>query len=58
MRFIMMAIWALLIGAALAYVLSSMADNPFNLTQSLAYSAAVFVAIALIDGVLKVVEPK
>ncbi len=58
LRFIMMAIWALLIGGALAYVLASMADDAFNMTQSLVYSAAVFVGILLISGVLKAVEPK
>lgn len=54
MRYIMTLIWALLIGGVLAYVLSSMADDAFNMTQSLVYSAVVFVAILLIDAVLSV----
>jgi len=58
MRFIMTIIWALLIGGALAYVLSSMADAPFNVTQSLVFSTVMFVAIFLLGGVLKGAEPK
>ena len=53
MRFIISLIWALLIGGALAYVLSSMADNAFNLTQSLVFSGIAFIAIVLMDVILK-----
>ncbi len=56
MRFIMTIVWALLIGGALAYVLSSMAGDTFNITQSIMYSAGVFLAILLIDGVLTTQE--
>ncbi|MEI3611078.1 DUF2929 family protein [Pseudogracilibacillus sp. SO30301A] len=56
MRFIMTIIWALLIGGALAYVLSSMGGETFNITQSIMYSAGVFIAILLIDGVLTTQE--
>jgi len=52
MRFIMTIIWALLIGSALDYILTSMAGGPFNLTQSIVFSAAVFIAILVLDGVL------
>jgi len=58
MRFLMTIIWALLIGGALAYVLSSMAENPFNVTQSLVFSAAMVIIIFLLGGILKSVEPK
>lgn len=56
MRIIMTLIWALLIGAALAYVLSSMGGEPFNVTQSIVFSASTFIAIILLDGVLRVSE--
>jgi len=52
MRIIMTIIWALLIGGALDYILTSMAGDPFNLTQSIVFSAAVFIAIVVLDGVL------
>lgn len=56
MRFILPLIWALLIGGALAYVLSSMAGDPFNWTQSISYSVAVFIMILFLDGVLSTQE--
>jgi len=49
LRFIVTIFWALLIGAAIAYVLASMGEEPFNLSQSLAFSAISFVAILLVD---------
>ncbi|HLR72786.1 MAG TPA: DUF2929 family protein [Pseudogracilibacillus sp.] len=52
MRFIMTIIWAILIGSALAYVLSSMADDPFNFTQALGFAIASFIGIIVMDGVL------
>jgi len=58
MRFIMALIWALLIGAALAYVLTSMAEEPFNMTQSLVFSAIVFLAVLLLDGILTTQKQK
>jgi len=51
-RFIVTIIWALLIGAAIAYVLSSMAEQPFNVSQSVAFSAIAFVGILVVDIVL------
>ena len=53
MRFIISLFWALLIGGALAYVLSSMAGDAFNVTQSIVYSGVVFIAIMLMDLALK-----
>ncbi|MBO1003610.1 DUF2929 family protein [Pseudogracilibacillus auburnensis] len=50
----MTIIWALLIGGALAYVLASMAGEPFNVTQSLAFSISMIIGIVLLDGVLHV----
>lgn len=58
MRFIMTIVWALLIGGALSYVLSSMNGDPFNLTQSLALSIGTIIAIVLMDVVLTVSEPE
>lgn len=52
MRFIMTIIWAVLIGSALAYVLSSMADDAFNFIQALGFAVATFIGIIVIDGVL------
>ncbi len=52
MRFIMALVWAILIGSALAYVLSSMAGDPFNLTQAFGYAVAVFIGIVAMDGIL------
>lgn len=52
MKYIMTLVWSVLIGGALAYVLSSMATNPFDITQSLVFSAVIFVAIILMDAVL------
>ncbi len=56
MRFIITLIWSLLIGGALAYVLSSMGNESFNVTQSIVFSASAFIAITLLDGVLHVSE--
>ena len=56
MRFIMTIVWALLIGGALTYVLSSMGGETFNLTHSITYSVVAFIAILLLDGVLTTQE--
>lgn len=53
MKYIITLIWALLIGSALGYVLSSMAGDPFNVTQSAVYAAGVFIVILIFDAVLK-----
>lgn len=53
MRFIVSMFWALLIGGAIAYVLSSMGNEPFNLVQSITFSAATFIGIIAVDIALK-----
>jgi len=53
MRFIVSMFWALLIGGAIAYVLSNMGNEPFNLTQSLTFSAVTFIGIIAVDFALK-----
>ena len=52
MRFIMTIIWSVLIGSALAYVLSSMAEDAFNFTQALGFAIATFIGIIVMDGIL------
>ncbi len=52
MKFIMTIIWAILIGSALNYVLTSMAGDPFNLTQAIGFAAATFIGILAFDGIL------
>lgn len=49
MRFIFTIIWALLIGAAIGYVLSSMGNEPFNMIQSLTFSLISFIGILALD---------
>lgn len=56
MRFIVTIFWALLIGGAIAYVLASMGEDPFNLQQSLTFSIISFVAIILVDLALTTKE--
>lgn len=48
----MTIIWAILIGSALNYVLTSMAGDPFNLTQAIGFAAATFIGILAFDGIL------
>lgn len=52
----MALIWALLIGSALGYILTSMADEAFNFTQSIGFSIAAFIAIIFIDAVLSAAD--
>ncbi|MHA6251683.1 YjzD family protein [Oceanobacillus sp. CAU 1775] len=54
MRYIITIVWSLLLGAALSYVLASMAGDPFVLAEAgiLAAIIAVFVFI-LGEGLLK-----
>lgn len=54
MRFIVSIIWAILIGSAIAYVLSSMGNDPFNLTQALTFSAISFIGIIVVDMALSI----
>lgn len=57
MRYIITIIWSLLLGAALSYVLSSMAGDPFVIAEAgiLAAIIAVFVFI-LGDGLIEKAE--
>ncbi|MEI3608314.1 DUF2929 family protein [Pseudogracilibacillus sp. SO10305] len=52
MRVIVAFIWAVLISSALAYILSSMANEMFNFTQALGLSISMIVAVMIIDGIL------
>lgn len=54
MRFIVSIIWALLIGSAIAYVLTNMGNDPFDLTQALTFSAISFIGIIAVDIALKI----
>lgn len=56
MRVIATIFWSLLIGGAIAYVLASMGEDPFNLAQSLAFSAISFAAILVLDLALPASE--
>jgi len=50
MRFIMTIFWATLISAVLSYVLTSMANEPFNVTQTLSLMVGISIAIFLLDA--------
>lgn len=57
MRLIMTIIWSTLISAAISYVLTSMAGEPFNITYTLIIASVFVVAIlALSEGALKETE--
>lgn len=50
----MVLIWSILISAAVSYVLTSMAGEPFDLTLSAVVAGIFFIAIILLgDVVLK-----
>lgn len=51
MRVIMIAIWSVLISAAISYVLTSMAGEPFNLTTVLYVAALFFVTVLVVSEV-------
>jgi len=54
MRYIMTAIWAVLISAVAAYVLTSMAGEPLTIQGILLMAAVFFIAtVVLGDGILK-----
>ncbi|WP_339228791.1 DUF2929 family protein [Oceanobacillus sp. FSL K6-2867] len=54
MRYIMTIVWAILIGAAVSYVLTSMGGEPFVLSDALILSAVFAVAAFILsDGVLR-----
>ncbi|HLS35039.1 MAG TPA: DUF2929 family protein [Bacillota bacterium] len=52
MRFLMVAIWSLLIGLVITYVVTSMAGAPFNLSNVFIIAAVFFVAIAALGEVI------
>lgn len=52
MKYVFSFIWSVLIGAAVAYVLTSMANEPFNLTLLFILAGVLFIAIIVIDTVL------
>lgn len=52
MKYVFSLIWSVLIGAAVAYVLTSMANEPFNLTLLLVLAGVFFIAVVSIDTVL------
>lgn len=49
MKYIMTIIWSLLIGAAVSYVLTSMAEDPFSMTQTLVL-AGIFAVSIIVMG--------
>ncbi|MFB4169763.1 DUF2929 family protein [Virgibacillus sp. JSM 102003] len=54
MRFLIPLVWALFISGVISYVLSSMAGNPFNLTNTVILALIVTIAISILgEGVLK-----
>lgn len=54
MRFLLPLVWALLISGVISYVLSSMAGNPFNLTNTVILAVIITIAISVLgEGVLK-----
>lgn len=57
MRFVMVAIWSVLVGAVVSYVLTSMANEPFNLTSTFVLSG-IFAVIAIFLGEVGLKEKK
>jgi len=54
MRYIMTAVWAVLISLAVSYVLTSMGSEPFVVGDALILAAIFFLAtVVLGDGILK-----
>ena len=54
MRYIMTIVWSLLISLTLAFVLTSMAGEPFILSEAIILAVILVVVIAIMgDGVLK-----
>ncbi|MGM8212663.1 DUF2929 family protein [Virgibacillus sp. W0430] len=54
MRYIMTVFWAVLISGVVSYVLSSMASEPFSVSDSLILAAIMAIIIFVLgDGLLK-----
>lgn len=51
MRVIMTALWSVLISAAISYVLTSMAGEPFNVANVLYVAGLLFVIVFLVAEV-------
>lgn len=56
MRVVVTIIWAFLIVAALNYILTSMAQTPFNMTQAITYTIFAILGVFLLDGILSAAE--
>lgn len=52
MRYVMAIVWSFLISSAISYVLSSMANEPFNFTQTLILTGTFAVIVFLLDAVV------
>lgn len=51
-RFVITIIWALLIASTLGYVLASIGEEGFDVTQSIVYGVIVFITIIGFDVAL------
>lgn len=51
MRYIMVAVWSVVIGAVISYVLTSMANEPFVFNHSLILSAILAISVILLGEV-------
>ncbi len=52
MKYVMTLIWSMLLSFIVSYVLSSMAGDPFILTQALVVGGVFFVAIVALGTVI------
>lgn len=57
MRYIMTLIWSVLIGGIVSYVLTSMAGEPYNITQTLVL-AGIFAIVIFFLGDVVIKEEK
>jgi len=51
MRYIMVVIWSILVGTVVSYVLTSMANEPFDLTSTFVLAAIFAIFVILIGDV-------
>lgn len=52
MRYVFTLLWAVLISSAVSYILTSMANEPFNVTLLGILAVIIFIVITLIDVAL------
>lgn len=52
MKYVFSLLWAVVIGTVVSYVLTSMANEPFNLTLLFILAGLLFIATIIIDAVL------